>query len=88
MSDPKDPDKDLRLEDVDKWDRQAIREASVKLFLERKDTPAVDCAIESVFNYLHTRGMKIVRDETKEDTRSRPNKSWYAPFVAKRDPYK
>lgn len=72
---------DLDISDVTKYDMTAIREMARDLFLNKRDKIATpDCIVEAVFTYIHSKGMRITRDESRQDTWSVPNSSWYSPY--------
>ena len=72
-------------EDLDQYDINMIRDRAHKNFLE-SNTPngGAQAVIEAVFVFLYLKGMRIVKDETRQDTWSTPTKGWYAEYKAKK----
>ncbi len=70
---------DLDFSDVTPHDLNLINSiATYKM--NDSDRRASEVIVETVFEFINARGMKIVRDETREDTWSTPKKSWYAKY--------
>lgn len=77
------PEKDLSFSDLSVFDKELIKSRANAKYLDGQKN-LTDAMIESVFECLNAKALKIVPDSTKKDTWSKPKRSWYANAESRR----
>ena len=75
---------DLKFSDLTEYEIELIRSMANRKLNDRAGWNPSKVLMETVFEFIHQKGMNIVKDPNRAPTMEGPKKSWYEPSAPKK----
>jgi hypothetical protein len=74
----------MKFSDLTEFDLEVIRSMANRKLIDRAGWNPSKVLMETVFEFIHAKGMNIVKDPNREPTMEGPKASWYQAANAKK----